>query len=178
LWTILFEKIQAGMPDNISTGFFIEVCAFDGVSVGNGCQEMPKLASKWLAVFSELIQKSGPAFNSSLQGNLSHIQIRFTSANGAASATLSANEVPGVTLLLLSGQSKQTEAEFTQMLAESLSRSFPAHVVGGEPDSFQKVFTFSKRPTAGIVTLPPDGIPSEDHELLREITLHLAGAFF
>jgi hypothetical protein len=160
------------------TGFYIEAVGIDGQTVGKAFQEQGKLSGKWLTIFSHHLQSHGAVFDTPLEGPLAHIRIQFTAANSSALATLSVHEVPAASLLLLGGKSPETEKALGEMFIQSMRRSFPAQATGAGANAFQQILSSTERPMIVVVPLPNEGVEIGDRELVKEITQHLAGAFF
>jgi hypothetical protein len=160
------------------TGFFIEAVGIDGRTVGKAFQEQGKLSGKWLTIFSQHLITHGAVFDTPLQGPLAYVRIKFTSANSSALATLSVHGIPAASLLLLGGRSPETEKALGEMFIQSMSRSFPVQATGADADAFQQILSSTEQPVIVVVPLPNEGIETGDRELVKEITHHLAGAFF
>ena len=146
----------------------------DGLAVGNGFWDYTKLSRRWLDMWGQHFEIHGFASDVPLEGALSHIRIKVTSVSGAALITLFVHDRMVSSVLLLSGQSPSADREIAQMFILSLKRSTGA----SSPTAFGQVLSSEERPLMVVVHWP-DAIVSEgDHELLRELALHMAGSFF
>ena len=166
------------MTDSTQPGFFIVPFAFDGEQVGSGYWPLSRLSAKWLGVCSEFIQAHGPVFDAPWSGKLSHIRTKFTSASGAAIGTFFVQSEIVSSVLLLNGSSPNAEQTVAKMFADSLTKTFQSQLRQPPTDSFSKISSISERPLMVIVHLPAPDVSDDDQEIVRELALHLAGAFF
>lgn len=156
----------------------MEALGIDGQTVGKAFQAQAKLSPKWLTIFSQHLQVHGAAFNTPLLGTLSHISVRLTSANSSALVTISVHALPAASLLLLGGESMDTDQTIGTMFVQSMRRAFPLEATGAQADAFEQVLSAKDRPITFVVPIPNDRIDAGDRELVKEIAQHLAGAFF
>jgi hypothetical protein len=166
------------IDDRRSIGFFVRPYALDGQSVGTGFWEYSRLSARWLKVCGQFLANLGEADCHPFEGNLAHISAQLTLASGAALVSFYVRERLVLTSLLQSGISIHEENEVGRMLVESLKRSGPAGIAAAGADAFDEVLTALERPLMTIVPWADPSIATDDHELVRELALHLAGAFF
>lgn len=166
------------MQSTNTAGFFIEALGIDGQTVGKVFKEQAKLSAKWLTIFSQHLQVHGAVFDTPLLGPLSHISVRLTSANASALVTLSVHALPAASLLLLGGESMETDQSLGTMFVQSMRRTFPPQATGAQVGAFEQVLSAKDRPITFVVPIPNDRIDASDRELVKEIAQHLAGAFF
>jgi hypothetical protein len=167
----------AAMTTSNEAGFHVAPFGVDGEPVGAGFWSSSNLSNEWLRLGSEFLQTHGPVFDSSWDGPLSQIRTKFTSSSGAALATFFVNTKIASSLLLLSGQSPAAEQVVTDMFVDSIKRTVEQMVVGA-PNHFSKIASIKERPLMVVVPWPEADISDQDYDLVRELGLHLAGAFF
>jgi len=139
---------------------------------------LEKLSTKWLAICNDYLEFNGASFNAPWSGDLSHIYLRLTSASGGALATFSVHSKPATSALLASGVSPSAEAELLKMFVDSLRKVVLVKQAATSSDPFQQVLAIKERPIKIVVPWPDRTISEQDHELIRELAIHTAGAFF
>jgi hypothetical protein len=160
-------------------GFFVAPFGIDGRSLGIGFWGYSQLSDTWLGTCTAFIEDSRGNFDVSWPGNLSHIRTKLTSASGAALATFSICERIASSIVLLSGRSLEAEVNVTHMFVSSLRRvRLVVEAAAGHPEPFAVLLSVKERPLMAVVPWPEMTVPQSDHELVRELGLHLAGAFF
>jgi hypothetical protein len=159
-------------------GFFILPFGMDGEPVGFGFWEQSKLSESWLNVCKDYLNTHGTAFDASWSGNLSHIRTKLTSASATALVTFFVQGNVALSVLLLAGTSSAVEESVSQVFVESLRRSAPVQAATHSPNPFNDIFSAKDRPLMVVVPWPDATVSEEDHKLVRELGLHLAGAFF
>src|SRR5205823_4181973 len=92
----------------------------DGAPVDRGFWEYAKLSPDWLAVCQKHIRECGSVSEMPLQGSLSHLRIKFTSASSAALVTIFVHGKTVSSLLLLTGQSPSVDTQVAKMYVSSL----------------------------------------------------------
>jgi hypothetical protein len=156
------------------------LAAFDvkGELVGQSTFEVARLSPKWLQLCERLLVSNSERFAVNLTGPFARIAIRFTSASGAAIGTLSVNGNLANSLLLISGTVPDADREVTELFHHSVS----AMIAKLNPYSllipFQELLKLKNRPLVCVVPWGDANVSEEDNELVREISWHLAGAFF
>lgn len=159
-------------------GFFILPFGMDGEPVGFGFWEQVRLSENWLTVCRDYLNEHGAVFDASWSGNLSHIRTKITSASGTALVTFFVQGKVALSVLLLAGTSPAAEESAAQMFVESLRRSAPVQAATQSPNPFNNIFSAKDRPLMVVVPWPETTVSEQDHKLVRELGLHLAGAFF
>ncbi|MBC8217448.1 MAG: hypothetical protein H8E73_03190 [Planctomycetes bacterium] len=160
------------------SGFFVAPFGIDGCSVGIAFWDASSLSEEWTAVCSAFLEEHGVAFDDSWGVPLSHVRMKLTSASGAAIVTFFVHDKAVSSVLLLSGQSPSVEADVGGMFIESLKRTLLVKAATVTPNAFKAVLECKERPLMAVVAWPESAVCEEDHELVRELGLHLAGAFF
>jgi hypothetical protein len=154
-------------------GFWIAPFGADGNAEGIGFWDFSNLSVRWLEFFREMLRSNPSSFDCALADNLSHVRLKLTAASGAALVTTSYSACIASSALLLIGGAPEKEKELVWMFVESLNRT----AIPKAPDSvrrFGNLFQIEQRPLMAVVPWPSEVV---DHELVREIGLHLAGAF-
>jgi hypothetical protein len=159
-------------------GFHVAPYAPDGVPSETGFWEYGKLSPRWLVTCEAFLRSNGESFSSSWEGNLRHITTKLTSATGSALVTFAAKGTIAVSGLLLSGSNVQSDSEVASMFVESMRRIHAVRWASPLPKPFDSVLSLAERPLAVVVTWGWDAVSDEDHGLVKELFLHLAGAFF
>jgi hypothetical protein len=162
----------------MATGFYIAPFVIDGECEGVGFWETANLSSKWISICQEFLQHHGEVFEAPWSGRLSHITTRFTSTSGAALLTFKIRDRIVLSTALLAGQDLQKHAEVLQMFVDSLKRVHVVQAAASSPKPFEAVFSISERPLVVAVPFANEVVTEQDHELVRELELHLAAAFF
>lgn len=166
------------MAASMDSGFHMTPFGIDGEQVGLGFWNASKLSDVWLGVCREFLKAHGAAFDASWGGKLMEIRTKFTSASGAAIATFCVRDRVASSLLLLSGQSSEVEQTVTEMFAESLRRTVWVKTAASTPHPFSTIASFAERPLMVVVAWPESTLSEQDNNIVRELGLHLAGAFF
>jgi hypothetical protein len=159
-------------------GFCVAAFAFDGQLEGTGYWELGKLSGKWLAICREHLAHHGDVFDVPWAGALSHIRVKLTAGSGVALLQLSVNERPATSIALASGRDPVAEARALEMFVASLRRVNVVRAAAGASEPFQDALTLRDRPAMITVAWPPTGAARQDHQLVRELSVHLGGAFF
>ncbi|MGZ5443554.1 MAG: hypothetical protein ACXW5U_16825 [Thermoanaerobaculia bacterium] len=159
-------------------GFYVGSFSIDGEPQGIGYWECSGLSSRWLAVCSEHLAHQGTSFEASWSGNLSHVTTKMTAVSGAAIITFKIGEKIAASVALAKGSSPVAEAELLKMFVESLRRSGVTVTATTSPEPFQKMLSIGERPLMVVVPFPDGSITDQDHAVVRELSIHLAGAFF
>jgi hypothetical protein len=166
------------ISDRATADFFIMPFAIDGESVGIDFWEISNLAPHWLEICKNHLTSAGPVFDTSLAEKLSHIRLKCSSASDAALMTFLVEEKIASSVILLSGQSSAADAEVAQMFVTSLRQSEPVRLAAATSDPFEQLLVAKERPLMAVVHWPDDTVDGDDGELVRELGLHFAGAFF
>jgi hypothetical protein len=173
--TNLVERRQ--MPER-AAGFFIAPFGVDGEPEGFEYVELGRLSGKWLTIVGEHLREHGASFDVPWSGNLSHIRTKFTSASGVALVTFRVGSQPAASVALASGRAADAESEVLRMFIDSLRRVHLVGAAAASAEPFAKVTMIAERPVMIVVPWPDSAISQQDHSVVRELSLHLAGAFF
>ncbi|MFI5378584.1 MAG: hypothetical protein ACHRHE_04750 [Tepidisphaerales bacterium] len=161
-----------------ATGFYISGFGIDGEIVDTVFRTYSTLSEKWLTVCSRFLAMNGDVFESSWEGPLSHIKTRLTLASGAAVLTMFTGDQIECSMLLLSGLSTTADNDAASMFVTSLRNINMVKAAATSAEPFGGILTARERPLLAGVVWPDPGIPAGDHQLIGELMLHLAGAFF
>lgn len=158
--------------------FHIAAFGVDGDLVGMDMWSSERLSGKWLAICKEYLDRHGSAFDEPWSGPLSHLRTKLTAARGAALVTFSSNGSIVSSLALASGKSEETEKSVLEMFVNSLRQTQPVRVAARTQAPFQQVLQIAERPLMIVVPWAHESISEQDHALVRELSIHLAAAFF
>jgi hypothetical protein len=167
----------SGIADS-TPGFCVAPFAFDGELLAVDQWPFSKLSSKWLAVCDAFLGSNGSDFNASWAGPLNHIRTRFSSASGTALVTFQVNGTPVSSLALVSGVSEAADIEVLTMFVNSLRGVSLVRSAAKSSTPFEQALRMQQRPLMVVVVWAPTAVSDQDHELVRELSLHIAGAFF
>jgi hypothetical protein len=162
----------------LSTEHFDVICfAFDGELLGQERQALSDLSAKWLSVCGDFLASYAPVFDASLGGPLDHIRFKWTASDGTALVTVSTHGMITSSFALASGVSPGTERKVLTMFVESLRNTDIVKQVANSSEPFAEILTTSDRPLLCIVIWNAN-VTEQDGDLVRELTMHLAGAYF
>jgi hypothetical protein len=164
--------------DRVQGGFFILAFALHGECVGEGYWQCADLSAKWLAICREFLGRHTGSFEDSWSGNLSHIRTRITQSSDAAIVTFQVGDRVVSSILLLSGSAPTVDSEVAMLFVQSLRKTAPVLVATQSADPFNQILSKKDRPLMAVVAWPDAEVSAQDHELVHELGLHLAGAFF
>jgi hypothetical protein len=165
------------MP-GLNSGFFIVPFSLDGEAAGQSFWKSGDLSKKWLSTCNSFLNAHGAVFEDAWNGSLSHIRTRLTSTSGAALLTFVVREKVAASVLLLSGIAPAIDNDVAKMFVESMRRCAPAMAAAPSNASFNQVLSIQSRPLMVVVPWPELTVSDHDHEIVRELGLHLAAAFF
>ena len=162
-----------------SESLSIAAFAADGELVGTGRWTVSDLSPKWVNVCQSILREHGPSFRASFGRPLAHIELKFDSSAGSALCTFFANGEIAMSSACVSGLSETADREVLQLFRQSLLREPLAHLAASDPSrAFQSLFSLPDRPLAAVVCWGNPTISEEDTNVVRELGVHLAGAFF
>jgi hypothetical protein len=164
------------MIANEEKGFWVAPFGIDGRLEGIGFWRYSQMSSRWCLFCKEIIARHGTTFDRCLDGDLVHIGMKFTSSDGTALITMRDSGELASSILLLSGKSPNKELEIAKMFTTSLGRSRLVVAASKTDKAFAELFNISERPL--VVVVPWPDTVSADYELIRELGLHFAAAFF
>jgi hypothetical protein len=161
-----------------AAGFFVMPFAIDGESVGIDFWQTADLASHWLEFCKNHLACASSAFDGPLSDELSHIRFKCSCTKDTALMTFSIGGRIISSVVLLSGQSPAAEVELIQMFVASLRRSSLVIAAAGHDEAFEQLLAAKERPLMAVVHWPDDAVSDDDDDVVRELGLHFAGAFF
>lgn len=160
------------------TGFWIAAFGIDGEFVGKDRWEFEKLSAKWLSICREFLAQHGDSFDASWSNALAHIQTKFTADMGVALATFSAHGRPVVSVVLASGLSPVAESSVLKMFINSLQGVELVGAAVRSQNAFHELLCLPERPAMIVVPWADPEVSEQDEALVRELSLHTAGAYF
>jgi len=162
-----------------SDALCIAAFAADGELVGTGRWRVSDLSPKWVGVCRSLLRENGPSFRASFGRPLAHIELKFTSAAGSALCAFFANGEIVMSSACVSGFSGNADREVLRLFQQSLLQVPLIHwPTSDSSQAFQGLFSLSERPLVAVVCWGNPSVSDEDADLVRELGVHLAGAFF
>lgn len=159
-------------------GFFVAAFALDGTLEGIGRWSFEELSDKWLTLCDEYLAVHTSSFDELWSGNLAHIRTRLTRSSGVALVTFSAHGRVGVSIALASGARTAASSSVLKMFVNSLRNVTAVRSSTQSPEPFQQVLTVEERPVMMVVPWADPEISDQDDALMRELSIHLAAAFF
>ena len=165
------------MAASTDSGFYITPFGIDGEQVGLGFWNASQLSDVWLGVCNNFLKDHGAVFAASWGGKLFELRTKCTSASGATIATLFVRDRVASSLLFLSGQSPEVERTVTEMFVESLRKTVWVQTAASSLHPFSAIASTGERPLMVVVAWPEPTISEQDNNIVRELGLHLAGAF-
>lgn len=160
------------------TGFYIAPFVIDGTMEGFGYWQLDQLSPQWLESCKKQIEHKNGSFAAKWDENLSHISAKFTISQGVALITFQIDGATEASVLLASGNSKSAEAEVFEMFVASLRETELVKLACEDPKPFERIFAIEERPLMIVVPWPNDQISEIDHNVVQELAVHTAGAFF
>ena len=158
-------------------GFHIAAFNLDGTREDIGRCEPGELSEGWLRAADELLRSGGEMFDYSWPDALSNIRTKFASVRGPALATFLVSDEIAASVFLSRGAGSTAEGQVMSIFAESLANSDPARE-GGVPGAFEQIKDIKERPLMVVVPWLSEGVEQRDHDLVRELAIHLAAAYF
>lgn len=159
------------------SGFYIAPFGIDGEQAGFGFWATSKLSEAWLGVCREFMKIHGLVFDAGWGGKLSEVRTKFSSVSGAALATFFVRNQIASSLLILSGQTPEVERTVTEMFVESLNKTAWVDNAASTSHPFSNIAEITDRPLLVAVAWPVERISDDEHNIVRELGLHLAGAY-
>lgn len=156
------------------------VAAFDpsGELIGKGQRPLKGLSSKWLAIAEAFMSHHGSNFSSAWDGPLSHIRTKLTSSEGMALVTFWANDEITNSIALLTGLNRMGETSLLKMFVSSLRQVDAVRALATNDEPFAGVFQLQERPLMIVVPWGTAAVSEGDADLIQELSIHVAGAFF
>ena len=156
--------------------YHVAAFAADGSLVGVGSWDRAALSAKWLAVGGALVQaaiRSGRAAVPIEQ--LNHLALHVSQVSGVMLATYYAHDTLAASTLLLPGKALEIEAELIGMFVRSL-RSTEAVTRLQTVEPFAALFSLAERPLHVVVPWAHAAVSEDDHQLIQQLSTHVAGA--
>ena len=179
------ERARTGAAGTRSAGsrrgFYVAPFGPDGQLIDVGFWAAEALSPTWLDVCGAFLANMADSEVHSWEDQLDHIAARVTSRRGAALVTFYVDQATVLSAALLSGLDPEAESDVAGLFVESLRKATIVRAVVGEAAAdraFDDVRTLRQRPLAVFVVWHPDGVSDENMELVRELSLHLAWAYF
>ena len=160
------------------TGFHIAAFSLEGALEGIRRCDPGEISQEWLRAADELLSSGGEMFDYEWPSALSNIRTKFTSIHSSALATFLVSGEIAASILLTRGAGSTAEGQIMSIFAQSLANSDPAKEAGGDARPFEGIQDIKERPLMVVVPWMSEGIEQRDHDLVREIAIHLAAAYF
>jgi hypothetical protein len=162
-------------------GFHIAPFGIDGRLEGEGFWSYEQLSTHWIDACGEVLEELGPIFEHQWSGPLSFVRTKLTSTDDYAIVTIYIRDHIASSLVFLRGSNRAVEDEarttFLKSLANTeLVRAAASH--SGVACPFEQAGHLADRPLMIPVSFPNEALSDEDFDLARELSIHLAGAFF
>jgi hypothetical protein len=164
--------------DDGSDGFSVASFAIDGKLEGLGRWDNQNLSPKWTKICEDILRVKGDNFDYNWTGALSHVRTKCTSARGAAICTFFVNDQSASSILLVRGHDSAAERDVARLFVNSLQKVPLVQVSTNISEPFVDILSISERPLMVVVPFPIDAISDQDHGVVRELSLHLAAAYF
>ena len=165
-------------PVDTEAGFTVAAFSIDGALEGKGRWIYRNLSAKWSKICDELLREKGVNFNYTWTGPLSHIRTRLTSARGAGLCTIYVNDHVAMSILLLRGHDPGAERDMSRMFVSSLQKVHLVRSITRLSQPFAEALSLPERPLMAVVPFPDQSISDQENDEARELSLHLASAFF
>jgi len=152
------------------------IAVFDatGELVDQGAWPFDKLSDRWLRIAREMLEAHPPSGVVAIPvENLDHIAVKVTRAQGSAIVAYHARGQLATSALLLGGANVDADSEIQRLFLESVKRAPTA-----SEDAFSALETLTSRPLQAVAIWGNPNVSEDDYHLLRDFSLHLAGAFF
>jgi len=160
-------------------GFYVLRHVMDGESEGLAFQELALLSTQWLYICRAFISQKPAAFEEAWRGPLAHISTKLASSAGVALVSFKVGGVLAASVLLASGTASIIEAQVIDLFIDSLGKvDLIKPATPGKDAFFEELREITARPLMIVVPWPHAAISASDENLVRELSVHLAGAFF
>jgi len=154
------------MTDN----FHIAVFDAAGGLVDQGTWAFSRLSERWLTIARAMLSTESPVVRRAIPvENLEHLEVKCTRADRSGLVDYYAGGHLASSALLLGGGNPAVEAEIRQMFLKSVRR---------RPDAFAALDAMHVRPVQAIAIWGNPDVSEFDYGLVRDFSLHFAGAFF
>ena len=159
-----------------NSGFFMAPFAVDGTSQGVARWEPERLSARWLGLCRAFLDGRGASIDTFWDGALSHVRTKITRGSGVSMVIMWIRGVPAASLACVSGRWPDAEPEALRMFVDSLRKIELVRAAATSAPAFEQMLTISDRPLALVVPWPDPRMSDQDHEVIRELSIHLAGA--
>lgn len=157
----------------MSQRFFVAPFSCIGETQGVDEWSQDQLSDRWLENCAQFLAIHGDVFDENWTGDMSHIRTRMTSESGAALVSISIHGEHALTAAFLRGESADVESEVIEMFVRSMERNVPQGIVG----DFSEAGDIEARPLMLVVPFVNENVSEFDHDVVRELSLHLGAAF-
>lgn len=157
--------------------FHIAAFAPDGALEGRGTRNVADLSEKWIGFCRSLIDANGLVFDRLLTMSLAHIGIKCSGIHDAALVTISVHDRTQTTFALIRSDSKSA-TQVLAMFVDSVRRNASRQQLAPAAAPFGEMLGIEERPLMALVIWCDPAISDQDNDLVRELGLHFAAAFF
>jgi hypothetical protein len=158
--------------------FFVAAFAVDGRLEGVHQWVVGSMSEKWLELCGEYLDHHGSNFNASWGGELARISTKFTADRGVALVTFSSDGKPLASILLASGKSKDADLSVMKLFINSLIAIDEVQRSAVTDEPFREMLSIPDRPLMVVIPWVDESVDAQEHTLVRELSLHLAAAYF
>ncbi len=159
-------------------GFFVAPFAIDGRQEGLAFRDCAKLSPKWLALCAAFLKEKGPIFDAAGIGGIAHVRTTMTAAAGAALLTLRVRDRIASSSVLIDGSAPGAQRQVVESFVASMRRIDLVRAAASDPEPFAAALAIRERPLMIVVPWPDENLSDADQDVVRELDLHLAAAFF
>jgi hypothetical protein len=160
----------------MTDGYDVLAFAMDGGLEGEGFWGLDRFSQDLVDDCRALLRRNGEVFTAGMDGDLSHIELQFTGANGAALATFNVRTIPAVSMLLVSGHDANTDSTVTEMFIQSCKKSAVKQVGSISANAFDRIRDVFKRPCMSVVAWSSEKVTDDDFAAVQ-VLLPTVAAF-
>ncbi len=168
------------MPASVPPrGFHVAPFALDGELIEARFLPLETLSARWLEVCAGFLSRNGSCFRSAWAPPLGHIETTFSSCRGAALATFYVGGRLASVCALASGRDSGGDAEALGTFVATVRRLRAVQASAASSSApFGRALALAERPLLAVCSRGDPFIGEADEELSRELTRHVAGAYF
>lgn len=159
-------------------GFFVAAFAADGHLEGVHRWAAGSLSGKWVELCREYLDYHGDNFVASWSGELARLSTRLTSEQGVALVTFSLDGKAVASILLASGNAVRAEMSVMKLFINSLIGVDQVRLSATTDEPFREMLSMTDRPLMVVIPWADETVDDQEHALVRELSLHLAAAYF
>lgn len=159
-------------------GFFVAPFAPDGELLEIGFWQASQLAPKWLDACRRFLDSNGQNFRASWGQQLDHIETKLTADCGAAIGSFYSGGEMAISTLYLSGTAPTVDDEVTELFLRSMRGVGLVKAAQTSAKPFESILTIGDRPLTVVVVWENPAVTESDAQVIRELSLHFAAAFF